>query len=153
MSENHERSRPPQGGLERDSGANDGVRSLAGTRALIMVEDAAIYALLREHLVSMGIECGEARCIAGASALLRRNEKCGQPADFLFADEKIAGTCGVSMCSALVLPLRNRPTVLLATKNHDSGSCEKIEGSCVDAIFDFRVSATELGELLVSLRR
>jgi response regulator RpfG family c-di-GMP phosphodiesterase len=152
MSENHNSSRPSGDGLERDSAAGGGVNSLAGTRALILLEDSSISALLHQHLKTIGVECGEARCLAGASALLRRDEDSGQPADFLFADEKIAGMCGVSMCSALMLQLKNRPTVLLATKNH-AGQCEaKIEGSCVDAVFDFRTSAAELGVMLKNLR-
>lgn len=152
MSENHNSSRPSGDGLERDSAADGGVNSLAGTRALILVEDSSISALLQAHLKTIGVECGEARCLAGASALLRRDENNGKPADFLFADEKIAGMCGVSMCGALMLPLKNRPKVLLATKDAAGKCLARIEGSCVDAVFDFRTSAAELGVLLKNLR-
>jgi hypothetical protein len=152
MSKNQHSSRSSGDGLERDSAAGGGVNSLAGTRALILVEDSSISALLHEHLKLLGVECGDARCLAGASALLRRDEDNGKPADFLFADEKIAGMCGVSMCGALMLPLRNHPKVLLATTDH-TGECEsKIEGSCVDAVFDFRTSAAELKVLLLRLK-
>jgi len=103
-------------------------------------------------LRQLGVICGEARCIAGASALLRHNDDQGKPADFLFADEQIAGLCGMSMCGALVMPLRNRPLVLLATKEANTDCCPSLEGSCVDAIFDFRTSSAELHILLKQLR-
>jgi hypothetical protein len=125
---------------------------LTGTRALILVEDPEMSSLLHGHLVAMGIECWEARCLAGASALLRRDEMLGKPADFLFADEELGGLCGMSLCAALLLPLRNRPRVLLATRYARTSECRDMENNCVDAVFDMNTSAAELRVLLHKLQ-
>jgi len=152
MTNNPQNSQPSGDGRERDSATNGDANSLVGTHALLLVEDASVAALLHSHLSALGVESADARSLAGAAALLRRDESSGTPADFLFADEKIAGTCGKSMCGALMLKLRHRPTVLLATQGERVGSCDGVEGSCVDAMFNFRTSAAELGVLLRQLR-
>lgn len=148
MSENHQGSRSSAEGLKRDAVAGTPSTALQGKRALILVEDSDVLARLHEHLGSLGVDCQEARCLAGASALLRREESMKTPADFLFADEQMGGLCGMSMCSALLLPLRKRPRVLLATKGAPNESCEKPKRQFVDAMFDFRTSSAELGVLL-----
>jgi hypothetical protein len=153
MTNNAHNAQPSGDGLERDSVTQGGVNPLASTHALLLLEDASVAALLHTHLAVLGVESSDARSLAGAAALLQRDESFGTPADFLFADEKIAGTCGKSMCGALMLKLRHRPTVLLATQGERAGSCEDVAGSCVDAMFDFRTSAAELGVLLRQLRK
>jgi CheY-like chemotaxis protein len=152
MSENHQGSRSSAAeGLEKDASSGIPSTALKGKRALILVEDPDVFALLHEHLFSLGVDCHEANCLAGASALLRREESMETPADFLFADEQMGGLCGMSLCSALLLPLRKRPSVLLATKGTPSEICAQPKRQFVDAMFDFRTPSAELGVLLTRL--
>ncbi|MCP4092875.1 MAG: hypothetical protein GY747_05435 [Planctomycetes bacterium] len=149
MSENQQGSPPSTAeGLERDASAGGPSTALKGKRALILVEDPDVFTLLHEHLFALGVNCQEARCPAGASALLRQEEGKETPADFLFADEKMGGLCGMSLCSALLLPLRKRPSVLLATKGAPSENCDQPKRQFVDAMFDFCTSSAELGVML-----
>jgi len=135
-------------GLEREANAGSPNTALQGKRALILVEDSDVFTLLHEHLYSLGVDYQEAQCPAGASALLRREESQDTPADFLFADEKLGGLCGMSLCSALLLPLRKRPSVLLATNSSPEKSCLNVEEPPVDAMFHYHTSTSELGVIM-----
>lgn len=123
--------------------------ALSGTKVLVLMDDREMATRLHELLFAIGVECWVAHCLAGASALLRRDEHLNGQADFLIADPNFGHLSADSLCAALMLPLKRRPAILLALT---PGSAPPEVDDCIDAIVHLDLTATELENLMLQLR-
>lgn len=126
---------------------------LRGTRALVLLQDPMEANRLQARLSALGIEAWEANCPSGAAAVLRRDELRGRPVDFLFVDGHFGGICGMSLCAALCMALRNRPEVLLTTPVDVALDSAALSRSGISSVIEADSSSRELEVLLGSYRR
>ncbi|MGB0952056.1 MAG: hypothetical protein ACPG31_02410 [Planctomycetota bacterium] len=126
---------------------------LRGTRALVLLQDPVEANRLQARLTALGIEAWEANCASGAAAVLRRDELRGRPVDFLFVDGHFGGICGMSLCAALCMALRQRPEVLLTAPLDAALDSSALSRSGISTVIEADCSSRELEVLLGSYRR
>ncbi|MDA0668049.1 MAG: hypothetical protein O3A95_08375 [Planctomycetota bacterium] len=120
--------------------------------ALVLSHDVVLGSRLLRRLGSFGIQTREATSAAGAASILRRADMRKQPIDYLIVDGRFQGICGMSLCAALCVPLRQRPMVLLQAPIEDCLDRATLERSGVHAVIEADFDLGALDQMLQSFR-
>ena len=120
--------------------------------ALVLSHDVVLGNRLIGRLASFGIQTREANSATGAASILRRADMRKQPIDYLIVDGRFQGICGMSLCAALCVPLRQRPMVLLQAPIEDCLDKDTLERSGVHAVIDADFDQNDLNQSLQSFR-
>jgi hypothetical protein len=107
---------------------------------------------LLRRLGSFGIQTREANTASGAASILRRADMRKQPIDYLIVDGHFQGLCGMSLCAALCVPLRQRPMVLLQAPIENCLDMATLERSGIHAVIEANFDREALNQMLQGFR-
>ena len=120
--------------------------------ALVLSHDVVLGNRMLGRLASFGIRTREASTASGAASILRRADMRKQPVDYLIVDGRFQGICGMSLCAALCVPLRQRPMVLIQAPLEACLDKDALQRSGVDAVIEADFDLDSLSQLLQGFR-